>query len=96
MPIYQITKNGQSLGEYYPARSDALSALSIKQFYAGSDSKYEIQEVELPTYQELVNALCDMMDGLEDDEVQSTTGLPEEDAERIVRVRKMIMHMWQP
>lgn len=49
----------------------------------------------MPTYQELVNALCDFMDGTQDHEIQEITGLPEEDAERIARVRRLAMYMWE-
>lgn len=54
-----------------------------------------MENQNLPTYQQLVNALCDYMDGVQDHEVQENTGLPDEDAQHIIDVRKAVLHLWE-
>jgi len=52
-------------------------------------------ETQLPTYQDLVNALCDVLDGIQDHHIQDMTGLPDEDCDKIVSVRSRVIHLWQ-
>ena len=48
----------------------------------------------MPTYQDLVNALCDIMDGLQDHDIQAQTGLPDEDCDFIADVRRAVRPQW--
>jgi hypothetical protein len=48
----------------------------------------------MPTYQDLVNALCDIMDGMQDHDIQSATGLPDEDCDFIADVRRAVLSSW--
>ena len=48
----------------------------------------------MPTYQDLVNALCDVMDGVQDHDVQSDTGLPEDESQFIIDVRRSVLSIW--
>lgn len=50
---------------------------------------------QMPTYQDLVNALCDFMDGTQDHEIQYQTGLSDENCNFIADVRNSVMNMWE-
>lgn len=47
-----------------------------------------------PTYQDLVNALCDIMDGMQDHDIQAATGLSDEDCDFIAQVRQAVVPQW--
>lgn len=47
------------------------------------------------TAQNVLNALCDVMDGEEDHDYGSATGHSEEDAARLVAIRAAVKPLWQ-
>jgi hypothetical protein len=53
------------------------------------------QNDQYPSYQELVNSFCDVLDGVQNHEIQEMTGLPDEDVERIIRVRNAVTPIWE-
>jgi hypothetical protein len=52
------------------------------------------EQQNLPTYQELVDALCNVLDGIQDHHIQDRTGLSNEECDHIARVRAAVIHMW--
>lgn len=48
----------------------------------------------LPTYQQLVDALCDIMDGVQVHDIVAMTGLSDDDAAYIDNVRRAVTHLW--
>lgn len=46
------------------------------------------------TVQELLDAFHDVLDGTQSHDIQSNTGLPDEDVERIIRVRESTSGQW--
>ena len=52
------------------------------------------EDINRPSYQDLVNALCDVMDGMQDHEIQEYTGLPDDDCKFIQDVRRAVYSRW--
>lgn len=62
-----------------------------------NENDYDISELfSLPSYDELVSAFCNVLDGVQDHDIQSMTGLPDKDVEDIIEIRRAVMDLWKP
>ena len=61
------------------------------------ENDYDISELfNLPSYDELLSAFCHVLDGVQNHDIQSMTGLPDKDVEDIISIRNAVMPLWKP
>jgi len=54
----------------------------------------EVIEGTEVTIRQVICALCDVLDGVQEHDIQGWTGLPEEDCGRIAAIRNEVSDIW--